>query len=158
VNSKSRYLLVIAFAVAMVGGVLTYRWQAFDKAGLALKEGNGALAIQELQMLAYFGDKEAQSALGSIYAYGWGGVSRNFAIATYWFRRCGECNGVENHGEVDAASPHQLIVGKSYLDGSDGVVKDELEGYRWLGMAAAGGNKEAQRILDARPRRPRRAQ
>lgn len=141
-----------AIAVAIVGGGLSYRWQALDKAGLALKDDNGALAIQHLRPLAYIGDEEAQSALGSIYAYGWGGVSRDFAIATYWFRRCGECNGVESHGEVDPASPHQLIVGKSYLDGSGGVAKDELEGYKWLGLAAEGGNKEAQQILAAKPR------
>lgn len=152
----SRQLAIIVVMVMLVGAFTVYRWGVLDKAGLALKEGNGKGAIEYLQPLAKLGDTEAQSLLGDIYAYGWAGVPKDADLASAWFRKCGACDGVVLSGESDPAAPHQLIVAKSYFEGADGVEPDPLQGTQWLRRAARGGSKEAEMELVAlRERRHR---
>jgi len=146
---RKKLVAIVVVMVLLFGAFSAYRWDVLDKAGLALKEDNGLLAIEYLKPLASLGDTEAQSLLGDIYAYGWACVPKDADLASTWFRKCGACGGVALSGESDPAAPHQLIVAKSYLEGEGGVERDPLQAKKWLKRAVQGGSKQAERELAA---------
>ncbi len=139
-------LLVAVFAIAGVSVLLLRNYQM--EAGVqAYKEQNGITALEKLKPLAYLGDKTAQMIVGSIYAYGLNGVPKNDANAIYWFRRCGSIGSLIVEDGVDPAASHELAIAKAYMNGSEGVKVDAVEGEKWLQLAAKGGNKEAAAML-----------
>jgi hypothetical protein len=76
------------------------------------QEDGGTTALEHLKPLAQLGDKPAQMLVASIYAYGWGGIPKNDADATYWFRRLGSWGPLATQEGVDPAAPYQLMVAK----------------------------------------------
>lgn len=145
-------LCITAFVVIGVGLLLLRNYQ-MSEGVRALKNENGVSALKRLKPLAQLGDKTAQMLIGSIYAYGWGGVSKNDDNAIYWFRRCGPFGNqvVEKGG--DPAAPHALSVAKAYANGENGLKADHAESVKWLKFAAKGGSKEASKMLGVNPQR-----
>ena len=139
---KKSALTVVALFLLGVGLALL-RTHLLDSAASALKQENGTAAITRLEPLAWVGDATAQALLGCAYAYGWAGVKKNDARAVYWFRRAAWFAG----DETESAAAAELSVAKSYAFGTNGVKPDPIESSKWLGLAAAGGSKEAARML-----------
>lgn len=88
--------------------------------------------IQEQERLT---DAVEQNALGNRYYYGMG-VTRNFTLAVYWYRKSAEQN------EADA----QFNLGLCY-DNGKGVTQDFAEAVRWYRKAADQGHASAQLTL-----------
>jgi TPR repeat protein len=139
-------LFAVSAASVLVGGLLLRNYQ-MDEGIRALKSDNGYSALARFKPLAALGDRTAQTLVGSIYAFGWGGVSKNDTEAIYWFRRCGPVGPTERDGAVDRAAQAELVVGKSYATGEQGVKVDPVESAKWLKLAAKGGSKEASALL-----------
>ncbi|WP_027704082.1 SEL1-like repeat protein [Xanthomonas oryzae] len=97
--------------------------------------------------LAKLGDKTAQMLVGSIYAYGSGGIPKSDADAIYWFHRLGSFGPVVVEEGVDPAAPYELAIAKVYAHGTEGVNADPAESLKWLKLAAKGGSKEAADML-----------
>ncbi|MET3521488.1 MULTISPECIES: hypothetical protein [Mesorhizobium] len=113
----------------------------------ALKQEDGATALEHLKPLAQLGDKTAQTLVGSIYAYGWGGIPKSDADAVYWFDRIGSWGPLAIEDGADPAAPYELAVAKAYANGTDGVKADPAESLKWLKLAAGAGSKEAASML-----------
>jgi TPR repeat protein len=143
------YRVILCFAMlAMVGvGLLLLRNDQMDRGVHALKQEDGTAALEHLKPLAQLGDKTAQMLVASIYAYGWGGIPKNDADATYWFRRLGSWGPLATQEGVDPAAPYQFMVAKAYAGGDGAVTADPVESLKWLKLAAAGGSKEAAAML-----------
>lgn len=145
-------LLVGVLAFAVIGvGLLLLRNHQMDRGVRALKEENGAVALRRLKPLAQLGDKTAQMLVGSIYAYGSGGIPKSDSDAIYWFRRLGSFGPVVVEEGVDPAAPYELAVAKAYASGAEGVKPDAAESIKWLKLAAKGGSKEAAAMLAQSP-------
>ena len=145
-------LLVGVVALAVTGmGLLLLRNAQMDRGVRALKEENGAVALERLKPLALLGDKTAQMLVGSIYAYGSGGIPKSDVDAIYWFHRLGSFGPVVVEEGVDSAAPYELAVAKAYAHGTDGVKADPAESLKWLKLAAKGGSKEAVDMLTQSP-------
>lgn len=144
---RRNFLTLLSIAVLAVLALWGVRQQSLSAGALAVKAGHWSLAVKRLEVAAWLGDGDAQSLLGEIYAYGFGDVTRDIALASYWFRRCGGCDGTNIDEVTDSAAPHLLAVGKRYLNGGQGVERDEIEGMKWIRAAAAGGSKEANAML-----------
>ena len=145
-------LLVGVVALAVTGmGLLLLRNDQMDRGVRALKEENGAVALERLKPLALLGDKTAQMLVGSIYAYGSGGIPKSDVDAIYWFHRLGSFGPVVVEEGVDSAAPYELAVAKAYAHGTDGVKADPAESLKWLKLAAKGGSKEAVDMLTQSP-------
>jgi len=111
-------LLVGVVALAVIGvGLLLLRNDQMDRGVRALKEENGAAALARLKPLAQLGDKTARMLVGSIYAYGSGGIPKSDADAIYWFHRLGSFGSVVVEEGVDPAAPYELAVAKAYASG-----------------------------------------
>lgn len=146
-------LLVGVVALAVIGvGLLLLRNDQMDRGVRALKEENGAAALARLKPLAQLGDKTARMLVGSIYAYGSGGIPKSDADAIYWFHRLGSFGSVVVEEGVDPAAPYELAVAKAYASGKEGVKADSAESLKWLKLAAKGGSKEAADMLTQSPR------
>ncbi len=129
--------------VAAVGvGLLWFRFSEMDKAGRALKEGDGAAAVEHLVRVARLGDRTAQLLLGNAYAYGWAGITKDDSAALYWFSRSGPIEGLP-------AGSNELSVAELYLKGNEGLKPDSVEGAKWLAIAAEAGNQKAEAALRA---------
>jgi TPR repeat protein len=149
-----RLTLFIAILFVVGVGLLLLRNYQMEAGVRAYKDENGVTALNKLKPLAYLGDKTAQMIVGSIYAYGSKGVPKNDDDAIYWFRRCGPIGSPVEDG-VDRAAAHELSVAKAYMNGSEGVKADPVEGQKWLQLAAKGGSKEAADMLaESRPKKP----
>lgn len=152
----SRRLRAVTFFFIMLLGatvaLFLLRNHQMDVGVRAYKEDNGALALRKLKPIAYFGDKTAQMLVGSIYAYGLGGIPKSDQDAIYWFRRCGPIGALPADGS-DPVAPLALGVAKVYAEGGDGVKPDSAESAKWLRIAAKGGSKEAAAILAKQPPR-----
>lgn len=140
---RNKSALAVVALVLLGIGLASLRTCLLDSAASALKRENGTAAIDRLQPLAWVGDATAQALLGCVYAYGWAGVKKNDVKAVYWFRRAAWFVG----DETDPAAAAELSVAKSYAFGTNGVKADPIESSKWLGLAAAGGSKEAARML-----------
>lgn len=142
-------LIIVVLAVAGVSLILFRNFQ-MDNGVRALKEGNGAIALGKLKPLAQLGDQDAQFLVGSIYAYGWGGISKNDDQAIYWFQRCGRTN-TSVDDDVAPLAQHELNIAKTYANGDQGVKADSAESIKWLQRAARDGSKEAVLMLANKP-------
>ena len=121
-------------------GLLVLRYHEMNEGIRALKQDNGTVAVEHLTPLARFGDRTAQYWLGSIYAFGWGGVAKNEAEATYWFQR----HGLFGDPILDdSAGSLELNVATTYANGEGGVHAGPIESAKWLRLAAKAGNPEA---------------
>lgn len=65
------------------------------------------------------------------------GVARDSYQAIEWLRKAGD----------DGVVAAQLALGQMYLSGYEEMGADPAEAYAWLSLAAAAGNREAQRLL-----------
>jgi TPR repeat protein len=141
-------LLVVVVALMTIGvGLFILRNDQMDRGVHALKKENGVAALARLKPLAQLGDKTAQFLVGSIYAYGSGGIPKSDEDAIYWFRRLGSFGPVVVEKGVDPAAPYALTVAKAYARGTGGVEADPAESLKWLKLAAEGGSKEAVDML-----------
>jgi len=150
-KSGLRLLIWAAALVFVCFGAVLGRNYLLDTAGVAIKTGNGAAAIQKLRPLAGMGDRTAQLLLGYGYAYGWSGVPRNDDDAMYWFAHkslfgAGSPGSSGGHGAVEA-----LSVAKAYATGAEGVRPDPQESKKWLHLAAGAGSEEAAAELAKSP-------
>lgn len=95
-------------------------------------------AERRLAALVALTEKEPRAAydLGLRYFRG-DGVAQNTYQALEWMRSAGE------RGNLRA----QSALGRLYLSGVEEMGSDPAEAERWLGMAAARGDKEAQKLL-----------
>ena len=111
--------------------VLPATAQDYKSARAAMKRGDYAAALKELQPLAGKGMSMAQHDLGTLYAKGQG-VTRNDAVAARWFQRAAE------GGHTNA----KYLLGTMYYRGR-GVPQDLVEAHMWLTLAAERGSKPA---------------
>ncbi|BCM18782.1 SEL1-like repeat protein [Mesorhizobium sp. J8] len=139
----ARLLISLVVVAAIGAGLLLLRNSRMDSGVQALKREDGTAALESLKPLAQLGDRTAQMLVGSIYAYGWGGVRKNDTDAIYWFRRLGSAGPLVAEEGADPAAPYQLMVAKAYAAGADGVRADAGESSKWLKLAAEAGSKEA---------------
>ena len=116
-------LLLLAFASPVAAD--------FEAGRRAANSGNFSLALREWQPLADQGDREAQYAIGRMYARG-DGVTKDFPKAFQYWKKSAE-QGLEKA---------ELGLGKMYLRG-DGVERNPSEARWWLDRAAKKGNAEA---------------
>ena len=128
--------------------------------------------LEETQLLAGFGNPEAQSRLGVWHAGGQEGLTRDSAQAAKWFRNAAEqgfaegqfnlavlltngdgvsrnpseaavwCRRAAEQGFVDA----QFMLGIKLARG-EGVARDTVESTAWLQVATSNGHAEAARRL-----------
>jgi hypothetical protein len=153
ITRRSAHLLVGVVTVLMIGsGLILLRNDQIHRAVRALKDENGAAALAQLKPLARLGDKTAQTLVGSIYAYGCGGIPKSDLDAIYWFHRIGSFGPLVVEAGVDPAAPYELAVAKTYASGTEGVKADSAESLKWLKLAAKGGSKEAADMLPQSPR------
>jgi len=133
-----RVIILLALFVLLLGvaavGVIVWRDNRFDSGVMALKEDNGAMALQRLLPLAQLGDAEAQETVGWIYAIGAGGVRKDDNAAIYWFRKTGRF-GRARMGNDAAARMSQVAA--AYANGSDGAPLSKTESRKWLKLAAS---------------------
>lgn len=148
-----RLVIIIAALLIFGVGLLLLRNYQMEAGIRAYKEGDGIVALEKLKPLAYLGDKTAQLFVGSIYAYGIGGIQKNDADAIYWFRRCGPIGALTVEEGTDPAASLELGVAKVYASGGEDVKADPVESAKWLKFAAEGGSKEAAAML-AKSRAP----
>lgn len=142
------WLLIGLVVVVAIGvGLLLLRNNEMDRGVQALKREDGTAALANLKPLAQLGDRSAQMLVGSIYAYGWGGIPKSDADAIYWFHRLGSRGPLVAEEGADPAAPYQLMVAKAYASGADGVRTDPAESLKWLKLAAEAGSKEASGAL-----------
>lgn len=85
-----------------------------------------------VRKLAVTGDVNAQVCLGRRYAGGTGGAEEDKIESAKWFHRAAE------QGNPDA----QYRLGLCFFKG-EGVVRDAVEAYKWLLLAAISGDKAA---------------
>lgn len=142
-----RLLISVIVLSAVIVGLLLLRNHQMEAGVYALKTNNGAIALEKLKPLAQLGDKKAQMLVGYIFAYGWGGVTKNDMDAISWFRRCRSVLGHVAEDGIDPAATFELSVAKAYAEGKEGVEVDPVESEKWLELAAKGGNREAAEIL-----------
>ena len=79
------------------------------------------------------GQSDAQFNLGSLYYDGLGGLARDFNKASEWYTKAA------NAGQIDA----QYNLGLMYVTGQ-GVPLSMVQAYKWLTIAAALGDAEAE--------------
>ncbi len=91
--------------------------------------------LEQLNMLATQGDKDAQYKLGSLYYFG-NGVKKDFFTSSLWYRRAAQ------QGNADA----QYSLGNMYLLG-EGIQKDEQQAIYWYTLAAANVHIRATNAL-----------
>ena len=98
----------------------------------------GPEAEQRLASLVAIAEKDPRAAydLGLRYFRG-DGVAQNSYQALQWMRSAGE------RGDLRA----QSALGRFYLAGVEEMGSDPAEAERWLGMAAARGDKQAKKLL-----------
>jgi hypothetical protein len=120
--------------------------QDYKSARAAMKRGDYAAALKELQPLAEKGMSMAQHDIGVLYAKGQG-VTRNDAVAVRWFRKAAE--GGHNNAKY--------LLGTMYYKGR-GVPLDLVEAHMWLSLAAERGSKPAANELLRVARRMNAAQ
>ncbi|MDO9251881.1 tetratricopeptide repeat protein [Hydrogenophaga sp.] len=101
-------------------------------------EATDPVAEQRLLQLTEIARDDPRAAydLGLRYFRG-DGVPKDSYLAIKWMREAGE------RGVV----PAQLALGRFYLMGLEEMGPDPAEAESWLSMAAAKGNKEAQKLL-----------
>ncbi len=99
------------------------------------REGHPGRAAQLWRLLAVDGNRNAQFALGELYASGdaQAGIDQNLAVAAKWYRRAAE------QGHIKA----QYNLGVFYASGT-GVPHDMHEAARWWRLAALQGHLLAQ--------------
>lgn len=136
--------------MVLAAGVMLLRNYQMEAGVRALKNGDGVTAMDKFMPLAKLGDHQAQFLLGSIYAYGWGGIPKSDMDAIYWLRRA----AMFAEEGSDPATPAELGIAKSYSEGTDGVKIDATESAKWLRLAAEGGSKEAAAMLKTISDRP----
>jgi TPR repeat protein len=146
-----RTLVIIVLVGVMWAGLIVLHFTLWNRGGIAVKTGNGALALKYLKPLAWLGDEHAQYVIGEFYAYGIEGIQKNDEEAIYWFHRIGFFGGsslVVEQG-VDRAAAYELLVASTYACGGDSMVKvaDPVESLKWLKRAATDGSKKAATIL-----------
>lgn len=148
-----------------VGSVPSYRE--------ALRKGDYAGALKELEQLARKGDVDAQENLGLMYAKG-KGVQADLVQAERWIRKAAERGlpeaqynlglmqvrgqGVpQNNAEAlkwfkksseQGYTGAQYCLGVMYLQGL-GVPRDLMQAYMWWLLAESGGSKDAARAINA---------
>jgi TPR repeat protein len=120
--------------------------QDYKSARAAMKRGDYAAALKELQPLAEKGMSMAQHDLGVLYSKGQG-VTRNDAVAARWFRKAAE------GGHTNA----KYLLGTMYYRGR-GVPQDLVQAHMWLSLAAERGSKPAVEELKRVARRMNAAQ
>jgi TPR repeat protein len=91
--------------------------------------------LEQLNMLATQGDKDAQYKLGSLYYFG-NGVKKDFFTSSLWYRRAAQ------QGNADA----QYNLGNMYLLG-EGIQKNEQQANYWYTLAAANAHIKATNAL-----------
>lgn len=152
-------LCVIAAAPAAAG---------LDEGLRAYKERDFKTALQELMLEAHRGNAVAQFHVGRMYDDG-NGVVRDYAHAAYWYRKAALQGHAEaqfayaklsqwgrggsrdyktavrwyaraaNQGHLDA----QASLGILYAEGGSGLKKDLPEAWKWLDIAAKGGDDKS---------------
>jgi TPR repeat protein len=76
-------IAMLFFLTVAVLAAILFRNVQMNAATSALKIENGEVAIKKLNLLAAFGDRQAQAILGAVYACGWG-VPKDEALSKYW--------------------------------------------------------------------------
>jgi hypothetical protein len=99
-------------------------------------ERNFTEAFEWYRMAAAQENSDAERYLGYCYYIGKEHVHQDYAEAIKWFRRA------TDHG--DSYAPYFL--GRCYWNG-EGVERSELDGKKWLRMAAQRGNMDAKKML-----------
>lgn len=89
--------------------------------------------VNNVRAAAARGDRDAQTALGGMYLYGFKGVERNDAEAVRWLRLAAE------QGQALA----QFDMGELHRTGR-GVAKDEVAAVNWFRRSAMQGNAFGQ--------------
>ncbi|MGR9281968.1 tetratricopeptide repeat protein [Rhizobium johnstonii] len=113
----------LIFVFALFLSISSAAW-ANDAAQEAYDRADYATAFALWQPRAAEGDPQAQTALGSLFAYG-RGVARDDDQAVSWFRKAAEQN----------FSPGQFALGGMYLQGR-GVPADAGQAAFWIQKAA----------------------
>lgn len=107
----------------------------YEKA-IGYKDLNPKLYIQYLKEAAQGGDPIAQDELAGEYAFG-ELLEKNPDLYLYW----------EEKSALQEYSLAQLNLGLSYLLGTNGLKKDNLNAKKWLDKAALNGEEVAQEYL-----------
>ena len=144
-----RGLAIIVLLAVFGASLQILHFTLWNRGGIAVKTGHGALALEYLKPLAWLGDEDAQQVIGEFYAYGSEGIQKNDGEAIYWFHRMGFFNDTDTHFEhgVDRAAAYELQVARAYACGDIGVGVDPAESLKWLKHAAGDGLEEAAILL-----------
>jgi TPR repeat protein len=147
---RRTFVWITLLLMIALGLVLGRNYQ-LDSAAAAIKTGNGAVAVSKLEPLAVLGDRNAQTLLGYLYAYGWGGTARNEGEAMSWFSRPAVIGEHQPQNEGNPGASEAFSIAKAYANGSEGVQPDLQESRKWLELAARAGNREAAAELSKSP-------
>ena len=142
-----RALLIIVLVAVILAGLIMIHFTLWNRGGIALKTGHGALALKYLKPLAWLGDEQAQQIVGDMYAYGSEGTQKNDGKALHWFHRMGFFNDTLFERGVDRAAAYELQVARTYACGDMGVGVDPAESFKWLKRAAQDGLEEAATLF-----------
>jgi TPR repeat protein len=130
-----------AMMMMLAGLAASQSSQPLQDAQSAIQRKDYPAALRIVRPLAQGGDPNAQTILGSMYAFGFG-VARSYAEAVNWFRKAAE------QGQPAA----QGNLGLAYLNGQ-GVKQNYTEAAGWLRKAA--DQNDPQSRIDVRARRGR---
>ena len=123
------------FHAAALQGIAT----AQNRVAIMFEDGNGVnqdfhQACNWYTLAAERGDKDSQFNLAQLYKNHFS----DYRQAVYWFTQA-----FEQGQDTDAA----FMLHKIYLEGGEGVDKDEEQGFTWCVRAALRGHKQAQDAL-----------
>lgn len=104
--------------------------------GKGIDNNYSAEAAKWYKKAAEQGHIEAQYFLGALYFVGSGGIAQSFSKARQWYYKAAK------QGHIEA----QLSLGMMHYNGK-GVKKDITETKKWLSLAAAQGNEDADLML-----------
>jgi TPR repeat protein len=132
----------LLLSIVLIGlSIPIVRAHLFDSALLAIEEDRGVDAIPKLKLLASFGDRASQMLLADIFAYGRGNIPKNDPEAIYWIKRY-----VVIGSGLDI-STEELRIGKTYLDGSEGIKADFGIALIWLRRSERDGSRQAAELI-----------
>ena len=110
----------------------------------ALENENGNLALQYWIPIANEGYIPAQNWISNVYAFGYGGVDKNYESALYW--------GVRRVMNSPNINKYKIMYADSYADqsmnGVDFRPSDVNESIKWLKISSEYGSESATTILD----------
>jgi TPR repeat protein len=122
---------VFVFGVICV--LASSAWAGFDEGMAAWGRGKFAAAFAEFKILAEQGHAQAQNNLGYMYDNG-EGIARNDGAAEKWYRKAAEQGITESQNNL----------GLMYAVGRGGLKKDNVKALKWLSIATANGDSNAE--------------